>query len=818
MAWLPLAALLLLPLLRGATPLSAIDTEINDAMLLLDQLQKPHSTKPNSAPQLRTVRQAAADSIPPNSGGARTSSLLVETTGLLARCLDRHDMVVPIQHPIVAQRLRREWIAARKKRTARSLSPWDSPPFVSPTGNRYWICARWQRPASGATGRVSSTDPFADASVASTHRRADSCLTRFWTKHGTVVKATPCGAPLYESQRWTVIESKVTGLIQLHATGVADACIVPRPACARWGQAALVGSCADAGSWWRADQRTVVDENLAIHLGLATPPDCVAESRGPASTRLEAVRRAKRNGGADSNLWERTHSEYYRDFRDAYAVVPTTYLEWLVQQFTAAKGSAPHGGLPREWHDVADAVRTQFTVATTSQNWEHAPHGRRPTKMISLALFVPTGVSSDPTSPRAERLFGHRIGYDAVCDRIEKHAPRTLEEAKFKTQGAFENKGFYGKYGQPLVSGVRWIRDSMPGWGAIVHLSPKLIWLRPILLATGNCEVRMMAAPSVRTAGALWRWLPFDDTTLDAVISFDADNMAGGKPLQQPFWSAITAWLDAPPGHSKSILRWVHGAGADNAAIPCDEDVGNPESQRIHTKVTCFNYATILANFVGAKPRELTRSFRAMMEGFSLHRALLAGEVMSQFSGLNRAVPWEQYTAELEDSRLWPRAYEPEPVPKIGSHMIGWGRNLFDYGFDEALMKYAVYFEAAIQGSLFTALPPGVPQPLVEYIPSGFDALERRCSNTAFLDLLFTVLPANVKTRASSKHANTIVTLYNKPKTGGAKGRKPKTSNVHFAKCGLLPPPPRVSGAPFVFLVLLSYTYHRSCNDFCIRN
>ena len=612
--------------------------------------------------------------------------LLVEPTGL-HRCLDRHHMTVPLEHPSLSQRAHRNWMQSEAAATAPA---WTTPPFIASTTLRQWTCAKWRLSAEGT---ITSSDRANDPT------RTRSCLTRFGNDLGDAVKAMPCEVTAVESQQWATKKFVGEGgkaRAQLRTLGSdSERCVVPVDACAGVGQAAQLGDCAESAFLWQVE--TARDIAQAVR-SAPLPPDCQYMKRGPASNRLLAIRQGAAKEGKTSRLWERTHSELYRDFRDAFHPVPTTYLEWLVE-FHAGEvppaGTAMDQDLWRSSKGVAMAIKAQFTVAEKTSNFTLAPGGKRPRKMISLALFVPMPVEGDDQ----ELLFGHRIAIDDLYAKIKTHAPSNLEEAMIKIPGVFGGKGFFKKYCQPLVSGVKWASREMnnpgaqSGWGTIVHLAPSLVWLKPILLATGNCEVHMMAAASIRTAGAFWRWLPFDDTSLDVVLSFDADNMAGGRPLRQPKWTAIAEWME----HShkgQALLRQYHGAGPDNAAIGCPEMKGKPQSNprhrknRAYGKWSCFNHATILANFVGAKPRQLTRSFATMMEGFSLHRALLsteaygfATESLPSGSAFRKDQPflWRDYTQRYEDPRLWPASYEPGPVPSIGAHTLGWGRLLFDY-------------------------------------------------------------------------------------------------------------------------------------------
>ena len=115
--------------------------------------------------------------------------LLVEPTGL-HRCLDRHHMTVPLEHPSLSQRAHRNWMQSE---AAASAPAWTTPPFIASTTLRQWTCAKWRLSAEGT---ITSSDRANDPT------RTRSCLTRFGNDLGDAVKAMPCEVTAVESQQW----------------------------------------------------------------------------------------------------------------------------------------------------------------------------------------------------------------------------------------------------------------------------------------------------------------------------------------------------------------------------------------------------------------------------------------------------------------------------------------------------------------------------------------------------------------------------------------------------------------------------------------
>ena len=111
-------------------------------------------------------------------------------------------------------------------------------------------------------------------------------------------------------------------------------------------------------------------------------------------------------------------------------------------------------------------------------------------------------------------------------------------------------------------------------------------------------------------------------------------------------------------------------------------------------------------------------------------------------------------------------------------------------------MKYAAFYESAMSGSLFTIFSPGIGLPLRAYTdtcsadPSRSSGLEcndklgRRCSNSAYLDVLFTLAPAGI-TAPPTLRSNAMVDLQ---RHASEEGLARMRTSLRLAPCATYPP------------------------------
>lgn len=257
------------------------------------------------------------------------------------------------------------------------------------------------------------------------------------------------------------------------------------------------------------------------------------------------------------------------------------YLEWLARGARVAAHS----------NERAAAHVDAFTVASMQRNATRAF-----TKVFVMALFIPSPVSS-----ATEDLYGPVVEVD-----LKYSAFATSLAALFRTGAVDElrENTFYKRYVGPMIACVRFIQERLPEWGVRIYLAPELASVAPDILAVGNVEVALMTASSVRTAGTFWRWLAFDDETLDFVVAIDsdeADGAAGGTVLGG-LWRAVMEWQREGAAAGHAIMRWYTGWTAGVRA----ENAHGVQYSPIQVRPSFRSFARLLASL--ARPQRTARS------------------------------------------------------------------------------------------------------------------------------------------------------------------------------------------------------------------
>lgn len=134
-------------------------------------------------------------------------------------------------------------------------------------------------------------------------------------------------------------------------------------------------------------------------------------------------------------------------------------------------------------------------------------------------------------------------------------------------------------------------------WRVRLHLCPTLAWLAPVLLKEGNIEVYIMEARSIRTLGAMWRWIPFDDLTITGcVLALDADDITTGFSN----WKAVESWMRSTQG----FLRWVHAwkcVALRSTALRCASG-SHPSAAPHHSDPLPLSSSCVANNCVWSRP------------------------------------------------------------------------------------------------------------------------------------------------------------------------------------------------------------------------
>ena len=334
-----------------------------------------------------------------------------------------------------------------------------------------------------------------------------------------------------------------------------------------------------------------------------------------------------------------------------------------------------------------------------------------------------------PDAPDVEK-FGPRIDRDAQGE--EEEILMTEAEAKSPTDTRYHGGNFFDKYCQPMIVMIDFIVANIEDWGVVLHIGPSLAWLAPHILGAGeNIEVVIMKSDGIRTAMSLWRWLPFDDTRFETVLALDADETPRGEDAFR-IWPAVLQFTDDDNSHA--MMRWLVGGG--RGFIAKNRNISPHVSQ----------YPPIQGNIVGYHPRMNTYSWHDSIVAFALHR-----------------------TGFPEDHRPWPHALREHinqfNNPDSDGHKLGWGRQLFDYGFDEYYLKTVPYMQTTVDGTgLFSAIPQHFNGEVTKdnrwvatlYGTSAApDKGHLRCRNAYALDAMWIAThPANAAAVISSKYAD----------------------------------------------------------------
>jgi hypothetical protein len=339
---------------------------------------------------------------------------------------------------------------------------------------------------------------------------------------------------------------------------------------------------------------------------------------------------------------------------------------------------------------------------------------KSPTNIFSLALFVPQPVTEDMVATWGPVVEVDRKFAKKAAKMNALFASNDLEKIR--------KSDFYTRYALQMIKCITFIRTRMPSdWSARVYISPELEPIAADILQSGNVEVAIMAAPSIRTAGAFWRWLSFDDVNLDIAIACDSDELDGtfGGTVLATLWSGVTKWRESGPQRGHAILRWFVG--------------WTQRTRSLNSHL--IQYSPIQANVIMSKPKLLTWSIVDSIIGFSLARI---------------ARPWERRFHPHGHTRVhaFSRILDRTPIPTSSGTVdggpyypnLGWGRRYQEYGYDEAWTKHVLYYRSLAEGSLFSAIPLRNMESEIatDLLYSGLKRSDAnaalRCSNAWFLD------------------------------------------------------------------------------------
>jgi Mannosyltransferase putative len=224
-----------------------------------------------------------------------------------------------------------------------------------------------------------------------------------------------------------------------------------------------------------------------------------------------------------------------------------------------------------------------------------------------------------------------------------------------------EESGWTQKYWNGLQGRIDEM-SRLPDWKLRIYVEPDL-WPRVYDQFRGrDCvELYRMRTNSVGASpGSLWRYLAFNDTSLDLVFATDIDESLLGK------WDLVTTF---------AACDWSDLGRLGGFADPRDSLVSPGSS-------TARNYATILGSRVAARPRRMDFDLAAAMRGFMALRRFYA-------------MTPRAWACSDEDSMS-------DYNRPFGNHAYGWGAHWYMYCFDERFLAHVLYHHFVGKSTLHT--------------------------------------------------------------------------------------------------------------------
>lgn len=224
-----------------------------------------------------------------------------------------------------------------------------------------------------------------------------------------------------------------------------------------------------------------------------------------------------------------------------------------------------------------------------------------------------------------------------------------------KYEGEFEapdhndvNSKWYNKYYKNLLKLVNDKKSLLPKYKLRIYLENKLQGLKNNLI-NDNTEIYIMKHNSIGAQpGMLWRFMAFDDKSLDVVFAIDIDEDFGNN----------LKYINAFDKSNKTFGRFM-------SSYNYDFKINNKLSD------SPLNYTVVIGSKVGVRPKQSNISF---VNNFILLMLLINN----------------RYNSE----KRWGFDDNEEMTPynkPINETNICWGCNPFIYGFDEKVFKHLFF-------------------------------------------------------------------------------------------------------------------------------
>lgn len=225
------------------------------------------------------------------------------------------------------------------------------------------------------------------------------------------------------------------------------------------------------------------------------------------------------------------------------------------------------------------------------------------------------------------------------------------------------NTNWYKKYYISFMNFIKEYNNShyFDKWKIRIYLENKMGGIiNKLLIQSPHIEIYHMKHNSIGAQpGMLWRFMAFNDNTLDTAFSCDIDDTL----------HTYMPYIDSFYNSNKTFGRYLSYYG-DNFNID-KTDNNSP-----------LNYAVVLGSRIGFRPKNTELNIVNIIINYILHR-------ISRYSSCN---PHEEF-----DNVNTERFNKP-----IRNHIYGWGGLWTMYGFDEKFWKHTLFPYFVKRGEVMT--------------------------------------------------------------------------------------------------------------------
>jgi len=241
------------------------------------------------------------------------------------------------------------------------------------------------------------------------------------------------------------------------------------------------------------------------------------------------------------------------------------------------------------------------------------------------------------------------ITVSLFCQNVNNTYPNEYQEPDHD-----ENSVWYNKYYKNLLNLINDKKYILPDYKLRIYLENKLSHLKNELINEFT-EVYIMKSNSIGAQpGTLWRFMAFDDKSLDIAFCLDIDESLIDN----------LKYIKAFEKHDKTLGRFMGNFG--------DCKINKNEND------SALNYTVVLGSKIGVRPQKSDISFIKYLVLFMLL-------INDRY---NSKKPWALY--DDEKLTLYNKPFNEKN--------FCWGCNIYVYGFDEKIWKH-VFFPYFIKKS-----------------------------------------------------------------------------------------------------------------------